>query len=585
MANKFTYKASEYINDPTFRANWLDATSQNRIKVIIDGVEIPSYSDYTYVDVKSYFKEPARSAKGVINKLNSYSTFLTPKLKFSFNSMPISAYRTLMRLIKERNEFTVQVYDPVEDEIVVRKMYFSPKDYPQLFTKGYETLRANNEEFELIGTNADLNLLSLTYDSNVSATTTAIYTTTMQGRAISGDAVTIEDNTYYYGTTQNTNTFVGDTIQAQVASLASIIDTDNYTVTYNGANLIFTAVDTISPRQPSLTVLNGASGTLSFSNFSFSSTGSTSNIQTGLTFYYGQEITIGDYDSDVTDIDPKEFTNSGFTFVNWNTARDGSGDTFLTGQSGIQFTTNKTLYAIWKSQNEFTVSFDYQGSTGETTTEKTVIQGEAYGTLPTQALRNGYYFGGWFTQMYGQGTQITEDTIFNKTYNETLYAYWIGASATVSFNANGGTGSMASINSYTGAEITIPVNLDSITRQNYQFMGWSNTEEGTTITVGDGGTYVVPAGNTTLYAVWQQAYLLTYNVNDQYNTIKQYYLAEEDAPPYVSRIEQDEDGTTIRYRLIGWYTDPTFTSSSFVTFPLEITENTNLYARWEVIND
>ena len=490
MSNKFTYKASEYITNPTFRANWLDAVSQNRVKVIIDGVEIPSYSEYTYVDVKSYFKEPERSAKGVINNLNSYATFLTPKLRFSFNSMPIAAYRTLMRLIKERNEFTVQVYDPVEDEVVVRKMYFSPKDYPELFTKGYEVLRANNEEFELIGTNADLNTYSLIYNNNVTST----------------------------------------------------------------------------------------------------SGGSTSNQTTGLTFFYGQEITIGDYDSDVG-IDPTSeqfLSNAGFTFVNWNTASDGSGDTFLTGQSGIQFTSNKTLYAMWKSQTEYTVSFDYQGGSGETTTSKTVIQGEAYGTLPSQVFRNGYIFGGWYTQTDGQGTQITEDTIFNKTYNETLYAYWIGATATVTFNANGGSGSMNSITSYTGATVDLPANT-TITRNGYQFMGWSKTapvdkegeEVAIEVDIEDAGKLVVPAGGITLYAVWQQAYLLTYYVNNNANTTYRFNVALEKTPPYVSRVEDNGDGTFTTYTLMGWYTDPNFAGGTMAQFPLEITENTNLYARWE----
>lgn len=473
MANVFTYKASEYINDPTFRKNWLTARSEKRIQLIIDGIEIPSYSSYSYIDVKSYFKEPERSAKGVINNLNSYATFLTPKIKFSFNSMPISAYRVIMKLIKERNEFTVQAYDPVEDEVVVRKMYFSPKDYPNIFTKGYDALRINNEEFELIGTNADLNLYSLTYNNNATASV---------------------------------------------------------------------------------------------------------NQTTGLTFYYGQEITIGDYDSDIG-LDPTSsdfLQNAGFTFVNWNTEKDGSGDTFLTGQSSIQFTSNKTLYAIWKSQSEYTISFDYQAGTdysGETTTSKTVIQGEPYGTLPSQVNRDGYTFGGWFTQMNGQGTKITEDSIFNKTYNETLYAYWIGASAVVSFNANTGTGSMASIESYTGAEITLPLNT-TIYKQGYQFMGWSKTQEGTTIYVKDGDVLIVPANGITLYAVWQQAFLLTYNVNDNYNTIYTSTIAVEQKPVTVNRIG---------YILIGWYKDPSFVANSFVTFPLEITENTNLYAKWEAV--
>ena len=483
MANSITYKASEYINNQEFRRRWLDAKSNNRIKVIIDGIEIPSYSDYTYVDTKSYFKEPERSAKGVINNLNSYATFLTPKLKFSFNSMPISAYRTLMKLIKERNEFIVQVYDPVEDEVVVRKMYFSPKDYPQIYTHGYEALRINNEEFELIGTNADLNLYSLVYDSNVTST----------------------------------------------------------------------------------------------------SGGSTSNITTGLTFFYGQEITIGDYDADVG-IDPTTFENAGFTFDKWNTERDGSGVTYLTGQSGLQFTTNVTLYAIWKSNTKYTVSFNYQATNyvGETTSTKEVIQGETYGTLPDVQYKQGYIFGGWFTQMNGEGTRITADTLFDKTYNETLYAYWIGVENTISFDNHGGNGSIESITARTGESVILPTNSNNeIYKDGYQNIYWAIRTETTenditTYTYNKyadlGATITCPDSNLTLYAYWQQRFTVTYYVNDEDSNIKKSYVAIEQLPPSVSRIG---------YNFIGWFTD--YALTKYAEFPLTVTENINLYAKWEKI--
>lgn len=482
--NKFTYKASEYMTDPAFRKKWLGARSENAIKIILDGVEIPSYSDYSYVDVKSYFKEPDRSAKGVINNLNSYATFLTPKIRFSFKSMPISAYRVIMKLIKERNEFIAQVYDPVEDIVVVRKVYFSPKDYPQLFTKGYEALRVNEEEFELIGTNADLNLLSLTYDSNVTST---------EG-------------------------------------------------------------------------------------------GSTSNQTTGLTFYYGQEITIGDYDTEIG-IDPTTFENAGFTFDSWNTERDGSGLTYLTGQSGIQFTVNTNLYAIWRSNTRYVVSFDYQGGAeygSESTPNKEVIQGEAYGALPIQVYKDGYIFGGWFTLRNGEGTKITQDTIFDKTYNETLYAYWIGNSVTISFDPLEGAGTIAPIQTRTGESFVLPTNSNSeFYRDGYQNLYWTkkvatyddkgqvsgyNYEKFADL----GATAVAPAENLTLYPYWAQAFLVTYHTNDGYGSKMEIHTALVDIPVHITRIG---------YKLEGWYKNPELTDR--VKFPLEIKENTDLYSKWE----
>ena len=82
--------------------------SENKIKLVINGVIIPKLSDYSYFDAKSFFTEPKRSALGVINNLNSYATFLTPRLKFSFKLMPVETYRTLMKLIKE---FMIMLWD------------------------------------------------------------------------------------------------------------------------------------------------------------------------------------------------------------------------------------------------------------------------------------------------------------------------------------------------------------------------------------------------------------------------------------------------------------------------------------------
>lgn len=144
------------------------AISNNKIKLWINGNEIPCPSDYSYVDAKSYFKEPKRSATGVIKNLDSYATFLTPRLKFEFKYMPINVYRLLMKLIKNFNEFIVVAYDPVEDVYVTRRMYFYPKEFPQLFSKDLETLATLNESFELTGTNAEIETLQLTYDFNAS---------------------------------------------------------------------------------------------------------------------------------------------------------------------------------------------------------------------------------------------------------------------------------------------------------------------------------------------------------------------------------------------------------------------------------
>ena len=454
-------------------SGYYDTKSQNKMRIRINGIELPSYSDYSYIDVKSYFTEPVRSALGVINNLNSYATFLTPKLKFSFKAMPIGAYRILMQLIKDYNEFTVEAYDIVSDSYVIRKMYFSPKDYPNIFNYGYEVLRIREEEFELIGTNADIDELSLVYHSNPD----------------------------------------------------------------NGGQLT-----------------------------SFEGT----DITSGLTFYANQEIKVGDYDIGVEgNTDPLSFTNTGYRIDSWNTKADGTGTTYPTGAILNNQINSFVLYARWISTNIYTIFFNYEGgSSSDNVSSKEITAGGTYGDLPTPT-KNGYTFEGWFTLPNGEGTQITSSTIFNKDYNETLYAYWEGVTVTVTFNPNYEGLQEYSINGIVGETTTLSLFPYSNDRPGYQFIGWATSSDSSTVSIKDGGDLVFPVTNTTYYAVWKQAYTLTYHTNGGTNNLYQEVAYTVDKPIYT---EYES------HKLVGWYKDSNLTQ--MVTFPLTIEENTDIYARW-----
>lgn len=132
----------------------------------IDEEIITGYATYSFFNAKSYVKSPVRSASGVIENLNSYATFLTPRLRVKFSMLPLESYRKIMRLLQSKNEFTVVCYDIVADNTKKFKAYFSTEDYPELFTMDFHTLGAINYEIELQGTNADLDLISIIYYLN-----------------------------------------------------------------------------------------------------------------------------------------------------------------------------------------------------------------------------------------------------------------------------------------------------------------------------------------------------------------------------------------------------------------------------------
>ena len=123
-----------------------------------------------------------------------------------------------------------------------------------------------------------------------------------------------------------------------------------------------------------------------------------------------------------------------------------------------------------------------------------------YNPLPVPT-RNGYTFKGWFPNASGTGTERTNDTT-NLYTSTTLYAKWEKVTRTVSFNANGGTGTMTAItvDSYPIQTITLPKN--SFTLTNYEFLGWATSPNGM-VSYSDEDSISV-SENIVLYAVWQR---------------------------------------------------------------------------------
>lgn len=135
-------------------------------EIIIDGNIIKGYNVYKFFYEKTYSTEPTRSLGGVIAGLNTYATFITPKIKINFKALSLSMYRIIMQLILQKNEFTVQCWDYVYNTSRTFKMYFYPQDYTEIFQYEYSVLAVMDYEIELIGTNETLDTVSITYHSN-----------------------------------------------------------------------------------------------------------------------------------------------------------------------------------------------------------------------------------------------------------------------------------------------------------------------------------------------------------------------------------------------------------------------------------
>jgi uncharacterized repeat protein (TIGR02543 family) len=114
--------------------------------------------------------------------------------------------------------------------------------------------------------------------------------------------------------------------------------------------------------------------------------------------------------------------------------------------------------------------------------------------------RTGFTFGGWNTNSSGTGTNYNVGASYTVTRDITLYAKWEGITYTVTFNANGGTGTVAAMPAQAGSSITLPGG-SGFSMSGYTFYRWSTSSSGTGTNYDVGDSYTV-TGPVTLYAWW-----------------------------------------------------------------------------------
>ena len=135
------------------------------------------------------------------------------------------------------------------------------------------------------------------------------------------------------------------------------------------------------------------------------------------------------------------FTRDGYDFQGWNTKADGTGNQYE-AEANITIEANTTLYAQW-AKPTFTVTLDPQGGTGgSSSVEATYGEKMPEATMPQ---REGFTFGGYFTETNGGGTQYyNADGSSTRSWDikdsKTLYAKWIQQYVIVG-SGNGTSGS------------------------------------------------------------------------------------------------------------------------------------------------
>ena len=144
-----------------------------------------------------------------------------------------------------------------------------------------------------------------------------------------------------------------------------------------------------------------------------------------------------------------------------------------------------------------TITFN-SNQTPSSTSTQSVTSGISTPLTANSFTRSGYVFSGWNTAADGSGTNYADSANITTSNDLTLFAKWTaGVNKTVTFNANGGSGTMA--DQVAGSATALTPN--TFIRSGYLFTGWNTVSGGTGYSYSDNASFPFTV-NATLYAQW-----------------------------------------------------------------------------------
>ncbi len=278
-----------------------------------------------------------------------------------------------------------------------------------------------------------------------------------------------------------------------------------------------------------------------------------------------------------------DYIKSGFKFMGWNTAADGSGTTYSADDT-LTISEDTTLYAKWTPSYSLSYDGNGAGSGSAPVSLQEYLSTDQITVLDNAGNyeKDNYQFVGWNTAADGSGTNyVSTDTLYLSA-NTVFYAQWTPL-YTLTYDGNGAeSGAVPSAaQSYLATdEITVLDNSGNFERANYRFAGWNTSADGSGTDYAAANTLSINT-DTVLYAQWAPLYTLTYDGNSADSGAvpgaAQSYIATDE----ITVLDNSGNFERTGYRFTGWNTAADGSGTDYASADtLSISTDTVLYAQW-----